>query len=80
MDLRSVQRQLTIEFLKARQKQEGLSMDRFLKRDSRTYDRFKQAVWDPESDPETALTKAGVVTRMLIRMTETARRLNQADG
>ena len=80
MDLRSVQRQLTIEFLKAREKQEGLSMDGFLERDSRTYDRFEQAVWDLESDPETALTKAGVVTRMLIRMTETARRLNQAAG
>ena len=77
MDLRSVQRQLTIEFLKARQKQEGLTMAAFLKRDPRAYDRFEKAIWSLESDSETALTKAGVVTRMLLRLTETARRLNQ---
>ena len=80
MDLRSVQRQITIEFLKARGKQKGLTLGAFLKRDQRTYDRFEQAIWDLESDPETALTKAAVVTRMLTRMTETAQRLNEAGG
>ena len=78
MDLRSVQRQITIEFLKARSRREGLTLDAFLERDQRTYDRFEQAIWDPESNPEMALAKAGVVTRMLIRMTEKAQRLNEA--
>ncbi len=78
MDLRNVQRQLTIEFLKAREQQDGLTMGAFLERDPRAYDRFEQAIWGLESDSEAALTKAGVVTRMLIRLTETARRLNQA--
>ena len=78
MDLRNVQRQLTTEFLRAREKREGLKLEGFLARDPRAYDRFEQAFWDLESDPETALTKAGVVTRMLIRMAETAQRLNEA--
>ena len=78
MDLRGVQRKLTIEFLKARKKHKALRMGAFLERDSRAYHRFEQAIRGVESDSEAALTKAAVVTRMLIRLTETARRLNEA--
>ncbi len=74
MDLRDVQRRLSLAYLEQRNRKEGLSISTFLAQQARLLKRFDQALWEIRTkDERITLASGAVVTRLLLQMTDKSR-------